>query len=211
MGRALLFLVLIGVMLAGCGAGVNWFPTIGPDSPASITVTASSTSPVVGASVTITATVKKADGTAVADGTQISFTTVGGTLSGFSAATTGGVASVVLTNTSATSCTVTASTGIVSGHVTVTYVSAITLTPSTSSVAIGNLITITASVKKTDGTAVNDGTTVTFTSNGGNLSASTATTSGGIATVTIGSGVQGTFTVTAAVGTDSNSIVVSFF
>ena len=214
MGRTLLLLALLGTILAGCGS-VDWFPTTGPNSAASVVVTASPTSPIVGSSVTITATVKKADGTAVPDGTAVSFTTAGGTLSGFSATTSGGIATVTLTNTSASSCTVTASTGIVSGNVTVTFVSGITVAASPSAATVGTLVNITANVNKADGTPVDDGTTVTFAApNGGGFlggfSTMTATTTIGVATVKFSSSFQGSFTVTATVGTDTASTIVTF-
>lgn len=210
MGRTLLLLALLGTILAGCGS-VDWFPTTGPNSAASVVVTASPASPIVGSSVTITATVKKADGTAVADGTLVSFTTVRGSLSAFSATTTGGIATVTLTNTAANSCTVTASTGVVSGNVTVTFVSGITVAASPSAATIGTLVNITATVKNADGTNVVDGTTVTFAApNGGGLSSPTATTTNGVATVQFSAAVQGSYSVTATVGTDTASTIVTF-
>jgi hypothetical protein len=76
---------------------------------------------------------------------------------------------------------------------------------------------ISATVLKSNGTAVADGTTVTFvtTDPDGNLSASSATTTGGVATVSLthapilGANNQ-TTSVTGRAGTASDSIVVKF-
>ncbi|HYS42684.1 MAG TPA: hypothetical protein VEM32_01780, partial [Geobacteraceae bacterium] len=72
MKRVVCLLAICTMLIAGCG--VDWFPAADPNAPTSVTVSTSSSSPVVGGSATITATVKKADGTAVADGTVVSFT-----------------------------------------------------------------------------------------------------------------------------------------
>ena len=57
-------LLLFTVTIAGC-SGVDWFPTLGPDSPASHGDVVSGFADGQWFFVTITATVKKADGTPV--------------------------------------------------------------------------------------------------------------------------------------------------
>lgn len=218
MGRGRSVLAILVVMLCGCGSGVNWFPTTGPDSPASITLTASSSSPVVGSSVTITATVKKSNGTAVANGIPVSFSTSGGAVVPFSGTTANGTgtATTTLTSISAGNCTVTASSGNVSGNVVVTFVSPITVVanPTFISATLGGTSAITATVKNTNGTA-NTGATVTFATDGGTLSAGSAVTdASGNATVNLtvpaGAAVSGSvFTVTATQGSNVGTALVT--
>jgi len=158
--------------------------------------------------VTITATVTGADGNPVADGSTVTFSASASTLSGGSATTTSGKASVTLNNLGSTgSVLVTASYSGISGFVSVTYVpgsvASITLSANPISIIADGTSTsiISAYVYDGYGNYVADGTTVTFSTNLGTLSSTTATTSIGLATATLTSGTtQGTATINASAG-----------
>src|SRR6185369_6995318 len=84
----------------------------------------------------------------------------------------------------------------------------ITITASQAKSVINNPVTITANVKKADGTVVADGTSVIFSATGGTgatFSPTAATTSGGNATTTFNSTAAGTFTITATAGSVSST------
>jgi len=90
-----------------------------------------------------------------------------------------------------------------------TTVAGITLSPSQGVINIP--LTVTANVSKLSGGAVADGTTVTFTSSAGSITA-TATTTGGVATAIL-SGIstpQQVANVTATAGTVTASLAVTF-
>ena len=158
--------------------------------------------------VTITATVTGADGNPVADGSTVTFSASASTLSGGSATTTSGKASVTLNNLGSTgSVLVTASYSGISGFVSVTYVpgSVASITLSANPIFIiddgTSTSIISAYVYDGYGNYVADGTTVTFSTNLGTLSSTTATTSIGLATATLTSGTtQGTATINASAG-----------
>lgn len=81
-----------------------------------------------------------------------------------------------------------------------------------SSVAIGGSVTLTATLLKGDGTPVPDGTRVNFNTSLGTLSASSATTAGGLASVTLSSTVAGLAQASASSGGASGSAgAVTFF
>lgn len=167
--------------------------------------------------VTITATVTGTDGNPVADGSVVTFTTSGSTLSAGSAATTSGKASVTLNNLGSTgSVLVTAAYSGISGFVTVTYVAgsvaSITLTPNPISLAADGaaISTISAYVYDGYGNFVADGATVSFSTNLGTLSSATATTNIGLATVTLTSGTtEGTATINASSGGVTQSTTIN--
>jgi adhesin/invasin len=173
----------------------------------SVTVTAGNDTAVAdGLSETlILATVEDQNGNNVADGTVVTFTTTAGTLSGITT-TTNGVASATLTSpTNVGVATVIATAGGVSGSVTVTFVpsavNAISLsaTPNNLTADGTSTSTIRAFVTDVDNNAV-EGEVITFrvTSGTGVLSAATATTAAGVATVTYtASSTPGTETITA--------------
>lgn len=164
---------------------------------------------------------------AIGNGVVINFTTTSGTLSASSAAIAGGAgqATVDLTSTSSNgSATVTATwtngTTTVSNTTTVTFSSGlpstVTVTSDRTKVAADDTqtTTISATVKDSAGNNVNDGVTVNFaiTSGTGTISAASATTTGGIASVTLRSNTKGdvTVTATAATGTGSGTATVTF-
>ena len=174
----------------------------------SVTATAGSTSIVAdGTSATlISATVKDAGGNNVADGTSVSFTTTAGTLSAATATTTNGVATVTLTSaTNVGTAAITATCGGVSGNVSVAFIAgevddvSLSATPNNLSADGVSISTIRAVVIDANGNAV-DGETISFsvTTGTGYMSAPTAITSGGVATVTyVSSTTAGVETITA--------------
>jgi hypothetical protein len=218
----------LSFMLALTGCGATWFPGIDPNAATSVTVTALPASPLAGAPVTITATLKKSDGTAVADGTAVSFTftaTWPGTVPGVAsispstATTTGGTGTVTTTlnANAAGTVVVTATAGTASGQVTVFIASPVTVvaTPTIITTISGGPVAITATVKNADGTFVADGTVINYTatvgiSTIGIFSAPTTTLSGvSTVTLTVPSGVISgsiiTITATATVNSTSSS------
>ncbi|GFE62103.1 Ig-like domain-containing protein [Geobacter sp. AOG2] len=204
-----------------------------PNDPGSVTLASSSSTAQVGQSVTLSATVGVAGGgpnnvtpgSAPNPAATVTFkiTSGTGTLSSVTATTdTSGVATVTLTSATANTVTVTASAGtdpvVTSSPVTVTFTpdptvpATITVSASPSSVpADGNTTsTITANVKNFAGTVLS-GQTVSFSTTGGTLSATSATTDGsGNATVTLTGTATGSVTVTATAGGKSGSTQVTF-
>ena len=170
-------------------------------------------------SSTITATVKDAAGSPVADGTAVTFSTTYGTLSSSSVTTTNGIATTVLTFSAGdSSSTVTATSGSVSATVVVTY----TVTPGVPSVIIlqaapatvilpSETSIITAIITDASGNPVADGTVVTFTTTLGTLSSTSATTVNGIATTILTYNIAAPIvTVTATSGAVSRTVNVIF-
>lgn len=92
-----LILLLAAAALSACGGGGG--ESADPNAPAAIAVTASKNMALANGSdvVTLQAAVTKADGTAVPDGTVVTFAVTNATLSAASAATTSGNASVTMT------------------------------------------------------------------------------------------------------------------
>jgi adhesin/invasin len=166
------------------------------------------------AATTLTADVKTAGGAAAPDGTAVAFTTTTGTLSAASATTTNGKASVTLTATTAGTATITAAVGTIQNTTAVTIntyvdpnaIKTVVLTADKSTAITGQSITLTADVKTNSGAAAPDNTTVTFTTTGGTLSASTATTVSGKASVTITSSTAATPSVAASVTIISSTV-----
>ena len=199
-------------------------PQFNPNAPATLVVApATATTVDTHTTVTITATVKKQDATAVPDGTVVSFATNFGTLSAASAFTSGGVASVTLGSTAIGAGSVTVKSGAQSATtplITFTlFVDpnaptkvAVTATPG--STTAGNPVAISATVTKSSGAPVADGTVVQFavTTGTGTLSAATAPTVAGVASVNLNSTAAGTVVVTAtAAGTTVSGTATASF
>jgi len=172
----------------------------------SVSVSADPTEiPADGASTsTITAELSFENGNPVPDGAEVSFSTTEGTLSATTAATVGGVAQVTLTSgLTPGAATVTASCGDASADVVVRLteprVFAISLSADPTTIAPDGLTaaTITATIVDQNGLPVDDGTEVAFSTTLGTLSATTATTAGGMADVTLTATTLGVATITA--------------
>src|SRR5437588_4682777 len=146
---------------SGTGGGSNTSGGVTPPVGATVVLTASSTAVQVDSLVTITATVTQ-NGQPVANGTAVEFVTDNGTFTDVSdvhtiRTTTNGVATVVLTNSTAGVSTVTATVNNVTKSIKITFSEAApppppppstaptisTVTPSTGPPAGGTVITIT--------------------------------------------------------------------
>jgi PKD repeat protein len=162
----------------------------------SITLYANPETNIPGGISTINAVVTNTEGDSVPDDTVVNFVTNNGTLSATTANTVNGIASVDLelsaSMQSGDIATVTAFIGAISGTVDVECVSVVG--PETESIIVnanpesnvpGGISTIQAIVLDSQGNTVEDGTTVYFYTNSGTLSAETATTTNGIATVSL--------------------------
>jgi len=169
----------------------------------------------------IRAQVTDGQGNAVADGEVISFSVFAGSgnLSAPTAETKGGVATVTYTasNTPGTATVRATSTNGAVSDTTLTLIQAsvgsVTVTSlSTSIVANGTSnTTIRATVKDTSGNNIADGTFVSFTTSAGSLSAPTASTTNGIASVILFSPtIVGSATITAASGGATSNVTVQF-
>jgi predicted extracellular nuclease len=188
--------------------------TFTPDVPANVALVAvPSTLPVDNLS-TLTATVTDQFGNPVADGTTVNFTTSLGTLSGSSATTVNGVATVTLSSTLPGVAVVTATVGSLNATTQVTFTAgapfSVTLVAVPSTLPVGSLSTLTATVTDQFGNFVANGTVVNFTTSLGTLSGSSATTVNGVATVTLSSTLPGVAVVTATVGSLSATRLVTF-
>ncbi|MCD6266247.1 MAG: Ig-like domain-containing protein, partial [Deltaproteobacteria bacterium] len=191
-------------------------------TPNNLTADASSTS-------TIKALVTDAQGNAVADGETISFsvTTGTGTLSAPTATTTSGGATVTYTasRTAGTETVTAEAANGTANTVNVTLIEEevgnIVLTLGASSlVADGqNSTLVTATVTNSQGATVNDGTTVTFTTTGGDIDSATAgdqltvnaTTTDGVTSAILRSGTTaGQYVVTATSGSISQFDSIEF-
>ncbi|RJR19119.1 MAG: hypothetical protein C4582_10810, partial [Desulfobacteraceae bacterium] len=169
----------------------------------------------------IRAQVTDAQGNAVADGEVISFSIVTGTgtISPASASTSGGIATATYTSSategtetvraSATNGT-TASVSITLIRASVGSITVTALSPSITANGTSNT-SIRATVKDTGGNNIADGTIVSFTTSAGSLSAPTALTTNGVATVTLFSAtILGSANVTASSGGASATTTVQF-
>ena len=160
-----------------------------------ITVRANPEFTVPGGTSVITAVVtNKVTGDFVSDGTIVYFHTNNGTPSAGSANTTNGVATITLTLTNmqdGDKAKVTAFIGAVSSFVEVTCKEEIapeieiTVSANPESNVPGGISIISAKVNYEEGDVVPDGTTVYFYTNSGVLSADSANTTNGIATVSL--------------------------
>jgi len=193
-------------------------PGENPSAPALITVTPTATALSIGSSTSIQALVKKSDGTAVPDGTLVSFSSSFGTLSAASAGTVSGLASATLSSAAPGSATVTAKSGAATGTSAPIAFSdpnaAVGMTLSAGAaqgIVNGAAVLISANVSRAAGGPVPDGSTVNFSviSGAGTLSGA-STTSNGIATVNLSSSAAGTVSVSASMGGVSQSIGIPF-
>lgn len=196
-------------------------PTLNPAAPATMQTTpATPAQPAITTSVTITANLTKADQTPVPDGTVVTFSTTFGTLSATTATTVNGQASVTLTSSSVGVAAVTVTAGSVTDTVaTVTFVdpnapASLTLSSNASTgVTTGPAVVLSAAVTRAAGGPVPDGTTVNFsiTSGTGVLSAASATTTGGVASVSLTSSVAAASVgVRATAGVASGNISIPY-
>ncbi|HDK26253.1 MAG TPA: PKD domain-containing protein, partial [Candidatus Atribacteria bacterium] len=146
----------------------------------------------------------------IPDGTRVAFYTDNGTLSATDADTVDGVATVVLTLNEPVIATVTAVCDDASGSIIVRAVElGITVTANPVTISPGDFSTISAYLVDTFGEPVPDGTTITFSTNEGNLSSNFATTTDGIATVDLQLSRITVATVTANYGAVSGSATVT--
>jgi hypothetical protein len=161
-------LILAISVLSACGGGGGDGGAAAPDpnAPASVALTSSKTVALANGSdaITIRANVKKADGTAVADGTVVSFSNPGSaaSLSATTAACSGGIATVTLTHPSISannvSAIVTAVAGDKSGNLAVKFINQ----PTSVEVSIGfgiavtNLTTLRFQLNNTAGASFNN-------------------------------------------------------
>jgi len=190
-----------------------------PGTASNVAVSLSPNNVQSGSSTTVTVRVTDATGNAVLDGTGVDLaSTSAGTFGASHLSTSSGSAttiftpSAVATHTVSATVTGTAITG--SGTLTVNSASSSTLTLTTA-VSLSQLTannidtsTLTATVKDSSGNAVIDGTVVSFVTDRGTLTSGattanvvTATTTGGVATVTVDAGKVAemrTITVTAS-------------
>ena len=187
-----------------------------------ITVSANPQTNVAGGASIITAIVTNTEGDVVADGTTVYFYTNYGTLSAESAETTNGMAKVTLTlddnMQDGDKAKVTAFIGAVSSFVEVTCTEEIgpeieiTVSANPESNVPGGTSIISAKVNYEEGDVVADGTTVYFYTNSGILSADSANTANGIATVNLtldDNMLEGeTATVTAFIGSKEGTVDV---
>ena len=187
------------------------------------TVTVSATPGTVEAdgTSTIKATATDAYGNRVS-GNTVAFTVVNGTLSASSAVTDAGIATVTYTAPDTVPAggtdTVTATssnnkTGTVNITVTAVPVGSVTVTAGSSTIVAdgADSTVIRATVTNTAGGNVEDGTTVSFTTTAGTLSAATSTTVNGVATVTLTSATDlGTATIKATCSGVNASTTVTF-
>jgi len=198
--------------------------TTGGTTVGTVTVSVGSDSILADGSSTtsITAKVLDSDGSNIADGTSVTFSTTSGTLSAASSTTASGLALATLTSASTSGeATITATSGGVSGEASVTFTSVpgyLSIAADQTSVKSDNSdsATITASVLDSSYVPI-EGSTVTFTTTGGTISASTVDTdANGEAEITFSSGtlerknqtVTITASVTSATGTTSKQIPI---
>jgi len=209
-----LLLCLLTLVVIGCGGGGGG-TSADPNAPASMTVSSTAPSRLVSdPPVTITANVLKADGSPVAAGTVVNFSTTGGSLSAITTTNASGIATATLTSAVKGVFIVTATVGTLPVKtVQVTCIdpnapNAITVS-GVSTADIGTSVVLTATVTPdgTNGTGgpggvIADGTVVSFTSSAGagTITASAVTTAG-VATATLsGIATPQTVSITASAG-----------
>jgi len=179
-------------LLVSCGGGGG--DDGGAPSVGSVTVDAGSDEIVADgvSSIWVRVTARNSEGELVDDGTSVTFRTTAGTLSSSSSETTDGQASVFLiSSTKVGTATVTATAAGASSSTAVTFIAgpvsviSLTATPSILNADGESSSTIRAEVSDANGNAV-DGEVISFTldSGSGTFSAPTATTVGGVVTVT---------------------------
>ncbi|MCE5251014.1 Ig-like domain-containing protein [bacterium] len=172
---------------------------------------------------TIRATIFDISGSAasVPDGTTISFTTDGGTIDPFVATTVDGVATTTLTSDKNANryVLVTAKSGTLQDYTSVLFaevgtsvnqVSDIELSAEPSIIVADGLMEsiITATLRMFDGSVITTPTTVSFTTDVGDIEKFTRSDEKGIATARFTSGVVGTANITATVGTVTGTTTI---
>jgi len=164
----------------------------------------------------IMSTVKDINGNNVADGTAVNFSTSAGTLSAATSTTVNGIATSTLTSSvNVGTATVTVTAGGVSATTAVLFVSGavstirLTATPGILAADGASTSEISATVTDANGNAV-DNETITFTivQGSGSFSAPTATTGGGVATVTYTASQNPGTVVIEAASTNSTSSTI---
>jgi hypothetical protein len=214
-----LFLSLFTLVVLGCGGGGGGGGTAvipaDPNAPTALTVSSSAPSRLVSdPPVTITANVLKSNGSPVAIGTVVNFTTTGGTLSAVTTTNASGNATATLTSPSKGTFTVTVTVGSLPAKtaqvacIDPNAPNAVTVTgANTANIGTGVVLTATVTPDGSNGTggpggAIPDGTVVTFSSlTPGAAFSAVTTTVGGVATATLsGIATPATVTVTASAG-----------
>lgn len=209
-----LFMSLVVMTVVGCGGGGGGGGGVSadPNAPATLTLSAAPSSTVINTPVTITANVLKSNGTAVATGTAVVFTTTGGSLSAVTTTNASGNATATLNSAANGTFTVTATvTGLPAKTAQVTFIDpnapfAVAVTGAASA-NINTSVTLTATVTPAGtngaggpGGAIPDGTVVTFATSAGTVTTSAITT-GGVATATLnGISAPTTASITATCG-----------
>lgn len=187
MKRMMVGLILLTAILSGCGGGGD-DGGAGSDPSAAATVQLSASRSLALAdandAVTLLAEVTRADGTAVTDGTVITFTVPAGsgTLSAALAASNGGIASVTLTRAPIVAAknqivTVTGSVGRVSGATEVKFINQPTSVELfiASEAPVASLAALLLAVNNTAGASFDNTAAPVFTLNNAAVGASLAT------------------------------------
>jgi len=148
--------------------------------PASITLTTSAASVLMGNPATITATVRDGGGQPVADGTAVSFSTTLGALNPVSRTTVNGTATTTFTSNNIGEATITARAGTATGTVIVNVTADIqymSITTSKASIKTDNNDTATITATLLDDNRVPvEGAPVTFSTTAGQISSADAVT-----------------------------------
>jgi adhesin/invasin len=186
--------------------------TLTADLPTTVTLSSEPNSLSVGGGSVLTATVVDQFNNLVSDGTLVTFASdLGNVLSPH--LTSGGIATSTITSTLAGTAHITATSNSASGAATVIFTpgapSTLTLLASPTALTAGGTSVVTATVVDQFDNRVGDGTAVIFSTDLGTVGSSGLTTNG-IATSTITSTQTGTAHVTAASGSASNSVPVTF-
>jgi subtilisin family serine protease len=190
--------------------------TVTSGIPARLYVTVTPQIVPVGGQSVVTATVVDEGGSAAPDGLTVAFTTTLGTVTPITATTQGGNAGTILSaGVVSGTALLQASAGGLTATVPVAIVGAggpftLTLTADPAQLRVdGGPASLMATVVDGAGSRVADGTVVAFTADRGLLSASEATTVGGVASVSLTPGsVAGDVHVTARAGTAQDVLVL---
>lgn len=218
-------MLLSFMMLSSCSApgGSSDLPAgvggTGVGSGTGVSVSSNPSSVSTYGLASVTATVRDATGTLVADGTSVAFSlsdATKGVLSSGTATTTGGSAKVNFTAANKTgNVSITATSGGLTGSVSISIsassTSAVSLMASPSAIPVSGTSTITTKVVDSTGNPVVDGAAISFILDDptkGSLSSASAFTSNGAAVVTFtaSSTASGTVKVTATSGSTSGEI-----
>jgi glycerophosphoryl diester phosphodiesterase len=211
---AALLLGLLALLGFGCGASGGSSADPNVVERVSLVSDAVNNATSEGSVVLLTAHVKSGTGEAIKDDTVVTFSSDNGILSATKAKTVKGKATITITSSVYTTATITANVAGKSSSATVffddrPFPATVSLDKTPSQSYLGRDVTITVTIKNAAGDAVADGTAVTFGSTGGTLSATSATSIGGRASVTLVSPVAGTFTVSCSVTTAKGTISVT--